>query len=450
SVLYNVYSFDYRRDASQGVWSSFLLPAAVVLGQIKCSSSSSVYTTVACIASGLLAHSAVTVLRMYGKLTSSKMYVLPCLISTLLLYFFTPEGFSLSIGYGVICTLAYDRLIVPLMKLCPRSFTYGEATVVLQACVLFVASSLTNVGHYASPCSCLETSTAFIQVAILGVAAIGSMSYGFGMAEYNPKWFYVFTLLIGALMLPIAYFIAGGNPVLWIVRLFFEDILSVQLLGYWLVCSLLGCAAVVYQSKKLQKASTVTRKIFHVLTVIVFIPGIIIKPCLIYLASGIVFALFILIDMVRLLKVPPMYCTLQSGFESFADDKDDGGISLTPLYLLAGCSLPLWVSPTPPADNLLAALAGLLSVGIGDTAASTCGILVGKNKWPGSKKTKEGTAACFLSQLFSVIALIHFGYLPRSNLIKPTFAIAVTSLVEAKTTQVDNLVLPLIMYILTL
>lgn len=95
----------------------------------------------------------------------------------------------------------------------------------------------------------------------------------------------------------------------------------------------------------------------------------------------------------------------------------------------------------------------------------------------GSKKTKEGSAACFLSQLFLVIALIHFGkyaiftylglciyeiyrisfisfyisgYIPRTNLIKPTFAIALVSIVEAKTDQIDNLAMPLLMYVMTI
>uniref|UniRef100_T1HXV3 dolichol kinase n=1 Tax=Rhodnius prolixus TaxID=13249 RepID=T1HXV3_RHOPR len=102
----------------------------------------------------------------------------------------------------------------------------------------------------------------------------------------------------------------------------------------------------------------------------------------------------------------------------FADEKDEGPVALTPVYLLVGCALPLWLYPVTniSESDILPLISGLLTVGVGDSAASICGSLVGKNKWPGSKKTKEGTAACFLSQLFLVIALIQFDLAHQADL----------------------------------
>lgn len=91
--------------------------------------------------------------------------------------------------------------------------------------------------------------------------------------------------------------------------------------------------------------------------------------------------------MVRLLKLGPLSAFLQEGFVVFADQKDSGGISLTPIYLLIGCSLPLWIHPARCALRAavtIPVLSGLIAVGVGDTAASIIGSLYGKHKWPGN------------------------------------------------------------------
>jgi dolichol kinase len=89
--------------------------------------------------------------------------------------------------------------------------------------------------------------------------------------------------------------------------------------------------------------------------------------------------------MVRLLKLGSVGESLQQGFLVFADEKDQGGVSLTPLYLLVGCSAPLWLHPSRCTLRAsLPMLAGLLSVGAGDTAASVIGFSFGKHKWQGT------------------------------------------------------------------
>lgn len=142
--------------------------------------------------------------------------------------------------------------------------------------------------------------------------------------------------------------------------------------------------------------------------------------------------------------MPPLGDVLQSGFSVFADEKDYL-ISLTPLYLLSGLSFPLWM----PTSNLeiLPILGGVLTIGIGDSAASIVGTRWGKTKWPGSSKTVEGTVACILSQLIFVYGLAALGFIPNYfGIVRSTLSIIAVSFIEARTDQVDNLTLPIILY----
>lgn len=68
------------------------------------------------------------------------------------------------------------------------------------------------------------------------------------------------------------------------------------LLVYWVGCVLIAIAVMAGQISSKQKATTSLRKYFHILAVVVFIPGILVNPCLMYLASGLVLALFLLLE----------------------------------------------------------------------------------------------------------------------------------------------------------
>lgn len=161
---------------------------------------------------------------------------------------------------------------------------------------------------------------------------------------------------------------------------------------------------------------------------------------------------------------------MQQGFTVFADEKDSL-LSLTPLYLMCGLSFPLWM----PSSNLplLVLLSGVLTVGIGDTAASFVGGKWGSHKWHDTEKTVEGTVACILCQICIILGLTFSGRFHLRNifflcfyqelylfsrissgfvddywsLLRSVLAVVAISVIEGRTNQVDNLALPLLMYV---
>ena len=176
----------------------------------------------------------------------------------------------------------------------------------------------------------------------------------------------------------------------------------------------------------------------------------------------------LLLEHIRYHKIEPLAAVLNKSFQVFKDEKDVGDLVLTNLYLLAGVSLPLWISNDLTQANSGLLLSGVLSIGVGDSFASIIGSKWGKNKlipytektvegligskWgkikliPYTEKTLEGLIASVLSQVI-FLKLLQMG---KFVTIRPGLIISifVTSVLETITTQVDNLALPLVMYIL--
>lgn len=131
---------------------------------------------------------------------------------------------------------------------------------------------------------------------------------------------------------------------------------------------------------------------------------------------------------------------------SFRDEKDAGILTLTHMYLLIGVSLPLWLLPAGNPVSL-PTFSGVIAIGFGDTAASIVGSHFGRHKWSGSEKSIEGSVAAVVAQILSSI-LIGMYLNPNvsmtfAELTAITIISMIVSLIEAKTSEIDNLTLPL-------
>ncbi|XP_021941018.1 dolichol kinase isoform X2 [Zootermopsis nevadensis] len=448
-----------KPGASVGIWMSFLLPAAIILSTYSCHNVTELYKTAATLSLGLLGTSVVFV----TKPCNCKMYeyvlTIPPVFTYMLLYFYNGIGVWFSIAGGF-ASYSCSEAVILLLDVTPKCLTYGEASVLTQSLILFLFTTAINLVNtlHTVPMQCVDTATVILQVGLFGVLLICAAAYMFPNFR-KPMPFYALTLaMVFGFVVPFLHILLQASPVLWILQLLVANMPRIWLVIYWVVCSGLAVLAVNVQIQGQQQASTVIRKYFHILAVAVFIPGLIRECCFLYLASGVVLALITALELLRVIRMPPLGEVLQAGFTVYADEKDAGTLALTPIYLLAGCSLPLWLYPSIcleeiyAGQHLLPLMSGLLTVGIGDTAASVFGTWIGKTKWEGTKKTKEGTFASIICQMILILMLVYLGHMPCSGvvLIRSLFAVTVTSVLEAKTDQVDNLALPLVMYMLLL
>nr|CAI5818600.1 unnamed protein product [Callosobruchus analis] len=451
-----------RPGAGSGLWVLFLLPLAVIISTVKHPIiATPTYKLAALLCTGFILTSIIITYQKY-KIRRLKIVSLWTLlavgVTSGLFQICIRKGWTFSIVSGMISTLTYFKIYTSILTRFRECFTLGEAGIVSQGITMilyFTASSLMEFGiNNQAFKSNMQISTIIIQFELLAVGFIAWLSYVFEIR--TPQRFYTicFSIIICVVLLPLQI-ILNKSPILWIIALI-DDISTLKLMMYWSFCTGIAILSVSNQVFYAKKASTGKRKIFHILCVAVYIPGLLYKCSLLYLASGMLTGLFLILETIRLLRMPPLGIHLHDGFVVFSDEKDTV-VALTPIYLLVGCSMPIWIHPSPcdvtdsALFNMIPLLSGLLTIGLGDTAASIVGSQWGRFHWPGSKKTFEGTLACMLAQAGAVYLLtcLNFIYiLSPIEIIKIGLAIIVSSIVEAKTSQVDNLVLPLITYII--
>ena len=136
----------------------------------------------------------------------------------------------------------------------------------------------------------------------------------------------------------------------------------------------------------------VLRKYYHLLAVIMFVPGCVHAPRLMALAFTGALSIFVVVEYFRIARVPPLGALLDDLMHAYVDKRDSGLAILTHTYLLVGCAAPLWLhvravenlphleqhddgpkfwDDTEPErsrlSEILPALAGVVMLGIGDS-----------------------------------------------------------------------------------
>lgn len=189
------------------------------------------------------------------------------------------------------------------------------------------------------------------------------------------------------------------------------------------------------------------------------------------MAFSVALTIFCLLEVYRVSALPPFGIWLHCFLHNFTVGRDERGELVTShIALLFGIALPVWLSvalnpglllesywgqsPQMKHQMLLtiarslAPYAGVLALGLGDSAASVIGRNFGRMRWSGSKRTVEGTISYFVSTLCGALLLSRLGIVDHLNAVQTLRAITSAALLEASCLQNDNLIIPPVFWIL--
>lgn len=201
------------------------------------------------------------------------------------------------------------------------------------------------------------------------------------------------------------------------------------------------------------------------------------QPLLQCLAYAVGASLLLLAESVRLGAGKGAGATLDRFAAPLRDARDSGPLLLTPLYLLVGCALPAWAAwvaglfeprqvGVSASEAAFAARAlaggvlgtvGVLVLGVGDAVAAAAGRAMGSVRWPGGRKTVEGSlcgivataaagAVCMAAHRALLPSLgdeVGAGGLGHGVGMGVGVGLVGAFAVEAATDQIDNLVMPM-------
>ncbi|XP_077050494.1 dolichol kinase [Siphateles boraxobius] len=368
----------------------------------------------------------------------------------------------------VLLIFVYVSLI--LLYLLPRCFTPGEALLILGG-ISFIINQLIKRSLVLSGNANSDPLPYFLPVAVLGLVLLGIFFAVLFVFMESETWsaslfFHTMTVVLGlGLLVPWLSLLTQHHPITWLMHFITESSTRLWLIGFWASLLLLAIAVVMHQNShrsggsKKHQASTTVRKYFHLLTVLTFAPGLALDRPLLHLSAVACLSALLFLEFVRYFRIRPFGPPLRCLLTLFLDERDSGPLILTHIYLLLGVALPIWLSPgtCTPKGGLggaggLVPYAGVLAVGVGDTVASIFGSSVGEIRWPGTKKTFEGTATSVFAQ---IIAVVVFLIADSSINLNASYSwvvgsITMVAMLEAYTSQIDNLLLPLYLYILLL
>lgn len=357
---------------------------------------------------------------------------------------------------GFCACVVYSVALPQIFAVFPSSFSFGEGCLVLQSVVIYTVHTSLSLLYTNDDLTSIKGSFDVIaRICLLSVILLLCLPLTRISSCFKSSTFFLAfaTAFFCALTYPLLWLKLKRNPVFWVLEYVLNRMDVLILLLAW---AALVLAALIVVKRQKEKATTSVRKVFHLLVVLVAVSGLYVDAQFTCLASQLVLGIFVVLEFIRAFKIRPLSEYLNEAFNVFIDEKDQGFLILTNIYLLIGTFAPFWI--TTELTNTLTTsnggplvLSGVLAIGIGDSAASIIGSKLGRLKWPGGTgKTVEGTLASITSQLAFVIAMkwAQFPGFEAVEIFEILPQICLGSIIEALTLQVDNLVLPLTLYLM--
>ncbi|OQR70741.1 dolichol kinase-like [Tropilaelaps mercedesae] len=376
--------------------------------------------------------------------SSARIIASSFVLTLLLTVILTPYSLINSMLASIVCSSVFCYSRDKLKIHAPTSFTDGELITIVQAISVFTTSAVICFFSTIQ----VSKSASFLQGGLFSLGLLIFVLFRFPLTRSSSFAFFSTVLITcSCLLYPLVYWSVGGVPAQFLVSFLTVSGRRIALLGFWFGMTIAAIAFAAFFARAMTATTkTAIRKVFHIFILVVFTTGACLDPELTYLASGCILGVMIVLEVMRVLRIKPVGPAIQHAFNTFLDAKDQGPLVLSHIYLLLGCSLPFFLYPGVDYDSregvTLALLTGVTTIGVGDTAAALIGGHFGRIRWPGTRKTLEGTAAAVVAQL---AWCIFFAPVTADALFagKLLVALLLTSCLEATTEQIDNLAVPL-------
>ncbi|KAJ2017831.1 dolichol kinase [Coemansia sp. S680] len=467
----------YRPGADDGaVWGSLLVPISVLATSVGAEAGMEAIRLHPAIVLSLGMSATFTAHYQWSRIGKTALYAeASCFIWMLWLACTVAVGYAGKSAFGdafgltqaiavlLIVSVAQHMWRNEILRSLPRSFTMGEAAVFAQGLTLAAVDFAIQVGYRLRSD---ESDSAYwesnmhvlcLEAVVLGLWMAGSvlarvMATGI-LGKRARRGIPGLTVLgsvlggFGVLALALVSYISQINPIRWILATAFGSAAHIAVLAYWV--ALLAVAGAIYAvaqgdvSESTKFMLHVKRKSYHVLAALMFVPGWVYARPLLYMSFAVAAAGFVVAECMRALDLGPCSTSIDGFMRRFIDYRDAGPVVTAHFYLLLGCALPVWLG-----HDSVASLAGVLSLGVADTAASLVGMKLGRARWPGTTKTVEGTVAFCLSLLVAIGVVLRLKGDVGVGWYWYAQVSVVVGVLEAWTEQNDNLVVPLCMYAL--
>ncbi|EGD78033.1 hypothetical protein PTSG_09670 [Salpingoeca rosetta] len=278
-----------------------------------------------------------------------------------------------------------------LLHLFPASFTHCEAWLTTQGLLCAAAVAASPVMAIAPYVTLLPLPLSFtveqrlVAICVLGallVTACGRVFMALVPRRHSTATTPIATTTIAALagvalsgfgfVIPMLSHTLQQNTFVWLWSFMCINVFP---LAYCACVCATGIGAIAIAPLH---SSLHLRKAYHFLALVLFVPLLLFAREFLFISLSFAFVVFVLGEFVRACALEPFAAPLERLTRRYWDGQDSGAILLTPIYLLTGIAIPIWSTPSPPSSLPwlrvpIAACAGLLAVGVGDSAAAVIG-----------------------------------------------------------------------------
>ena len=296
----------------------------------------------------------------------------------------------------------------------PYSFTASEALILSN----LISLLLTDMIYFDSDTRYLPFSDGDLKIIqlymfalIIGMLFIGTTSIPLLNKRLNQDdlkriyssllFFTTSILIILFIIAPLLAFKISKNPIFWIIEYSFSSS-RINIFKIWFSIISITIPITILSFPKTPESLNLSRKYYHFIALLLFVPGIILDFNLMHLSFSVATSLFIAIEIIRYNSIYPFGTIINKIMSKFINEKDSGHIIVSHFYLILGCAIPIWFNYN---GSFVSSFSGVFSVGVADSVASIVGKRIGKTFWGHSCKTVEGSVAFFVAFFASFFGL---------------------------------------------